>query len=58
MTYTADRLWEEVVYLAYYLHWPLRDVLDLEHPDRARVIREVGRIHSRMAEGRGDAAAV
>jgi hypothetical protein len=40
------------VYLAYYLHWPLRDVLDLEHPDRARVIREVGRIHSRMeAEG-------
>lgn len=43
------------MYLAYYLHWPLRDVLDLEHPDRARVIREVGRIHSRM-EAEGTAA--
>jgi hypothetical protein len=34
------------VYLAYYLHWPLREILDLEHPVRARVIEEVGRIHT------------
>lgn len=46
--YTADRLWEEAVYLAYYLHWPLRDILDLEHPVRARVIEEVGRIHGQL----------
>jgi len=32
----ADRLWEEAVYLAYYLHWPLEQILDLEHPVRAR----------------------
>jgi hypothetical protein len=36
------------VYLAYYLHWPLGDILGLEHPVRARVIAEVGRIHSRL----------
>ncbi|WP_369405696.1 hypothetical protein [Streptacidiphilus anmyonensis] len=36
------------MYLAYYLHWPLRDVLDLEHPVRARVIHEVGRIHEQL----------
>lgn len=46
--YTADRLWEEAVYLAYYLHWPLEQILDLEHPVRARVIEEVGRIHGRL----------
>ena len=46
--YTADRLWEEAVYLAYYLHWPLQDILDLEHPVRARVLQETGRIHERL----------
>ena len=46
--YTADRLWEEAVYIAYYLHWPLQDILDLEHPVRARVIQETGRIHERL----------
>jgi hypothetical protein len=46
--YTVDRLWEETVYLAYYLHWPLDQILDLEHPVRARVIDEVGRIHGRL----------
>jgi hypothetical protein len=46
--YTADRLWEEAVYIAYYLHWPLDQILDLEHAVRARVIAEVGRIHHRL----------
>ena len=32
LTCTAERLWKEVVYVAYYLHWPLADILDLEHP--------------------------
>jgi hypothetical protein len=36
------------VYLAYYLHWPLEQIIGLEHPVRARVIEEVGRIHSRI----------
>lgn len=45
MTYTADRLWAEVVYVAYYLHWPLADLLDLEHPTRTRIVEEIGKIH-------------
>jgi hypothetical protein len=48
--YTVDRLWEEAVYLAYYLHWPLDDILELDHAVRARVIAEVGRIHERLDE--------
>lgn len=45
LTYAADRLWEEVAYVAYYLHWPLDDILDLEHAQRDRVIAEINKIH-------------
>jgi hypothetical protein len=52
--YAADRLWEETAYLAYYLHWPLNEILDLEHPVRARMIEEVGKIHDQLATESGD----
>jgi hypothetical protein len=42
------------VYLAYYLHWPLEDILGLAHSVRARVIGEVGRINARFANGEPD----
>ncbi|MEV5982905.1 MULTISPECIES: DUF6760 family protein [Streptomyces] len=34
MTYAADRIEEEVAYLAYHFHWGMDDILDLEHADR------------------------
>jgi hypothetical protein len=46
--YAASRLWEETAYLAYYLHWPLNDILDLQHPVRAQMIEEVGKIHDQL----------
>ncbi|WP_168214295.1 DUF6760 family protein [Amycolatopsis sp. BJA-103] len=48
MTYTADRLWKEVVYVAYYLHWPSAEILDLEHHVRTKVIGEIGGIHTEL----------
>ena len=48
MTYTADRLWQEAVYVAYYLHWPLEHILGLEHAARRRVIEEIGGIHREL----------
>ncbi len=50
MTYAAERLWEEVAYVAYYLHWSLDSILDLEHPARHRVISEVGSINTKLSE--------
>lgn len=47
--YTVEQLWAETVYIAYYLHWPLGDILDLEHPARARVIEEIGKINAEIA---------
>jgi hypothetical protein len=49
VTYAAERIWEEVAYVAYYLHWPLDQILDLEHPVRERVIGEVGKIHRQLS---------
>ncbi|WP_343976865.1 MULTISPECIES: DUF6760 family protein [Kribbella] len=47
-TYPAERLWEEVVYVAYYLHWSHAEILDLEHGVRAKVIEGIGNIHTRL----------
>jgi hypothetical protein len=47
VTYGAERLLEEVSYVAYHFHWPLREILDLEHADRQRFVTEIARIDSR-----------
>lgn len=51
MTYAPDRLYEEVAYVAYHFHWPLDDILDLEHPVRRRFVDEIGRINRRITAG-------
>ncbi len=48
--YASDRMFEEIAYVAYHLHWPLDDILDLEHPLRQRFVGEIGRINRRLAE--------
>ncbi len=48
MTYADDRLFEELAYVAYHFHWPLEEILDLEHPVRRRFVEEIGRINERI----------
>lgn len=38
MTYAPERLHEEVAYIAFHFHWPLNELLDLEHADRRRYL--------------------
>ncbi len=47
----ADRLHEEVAYVAYHFHWDLDDILDLEHATRQRYVAEIARINQRLSEG-------
>ncbi len=51
MTYAADRLYEEVAYVAYHFHWSLEELLDLEHPVRRRFAEEIDRINRRSSRG-------
>lgn len=51
MTYGADRIVEEISYVAFHFHWSLDDLLDLEHADRLRYVSEIARINQRLNEG-------
>ncbi|MFN2588672.1 MAG: DUF6760 family protein [Actinomycetota bacterium] len=42
--YPSDELFEEITYVAYHLHWPLSEILDLEHAVRLRFVEEIGRL--------------
>lgn len=47
-TYAAERLYEEVAYIAFHFHWPLEELLDLEHAERRRYAEEIGKINTRL----------
>ncbi len=49
-SYGEERISEEVAYIAYHFHWPLEAILGLEHGERRRWAREIGRINERMNE--------
>lgn len=51
MTYATDRLYAEIAYVAYYLHWARDDILDLEHAERQRFLAEIGSMNTRISEG-------
>jgi len=48
--YPEESLWDEIAYLAYHLHWDLDSLLDLNHADRARLIRSVAELNDRAWE--------
>jgi hypothetical protein len=39
-----------VAFVAYHFHWPLADVLALEHADRRRWVEQISAINRRMNE--------
>lgn len=53
--YPEQSLWNEIAYLAYHLHWNMDQLLDLEHPDRARLVRLVADMNDRAWESLADA---
>ena len=48
--YPEQSLWDELIYLAYHLHWDLDRLLDLAHGDRARLIASVADLNDRAWE--------
>jgi hypothetical protein len=51
VTYATDRLYSEIAYVAYYLHWSYDTILDLEHAERRRYVAEVGALNNRIRRG-------
>ncbi|MBL7208501.1 MAG: hypothetical protein ISS52_00240 [Dehalococcoidia bacterium] len=48
--YPLEQLYEEVAYLAYYFHWPLQDILELEHAERQGWVEQIAGINRKLAE--------
>ena len=50
MSYPLEQLQEEVAYIAYYFHWPLKDILEMEHQDRRQWAQKIAEINRKMIE--------
>ena len=50
MSYPLEQLYEEVAYIAYYFHWPLKDILEMEHHDRRRWAEKIADINRKLTE--------
>ena len=46
--YPLDRLYEEVAFLAYYMHWPMSEIMGLDHRERQQWVAEVSKINKQM----------
>lgn len=51
--YPLDSLYEEVAFIAFHFHWPLEDILNLEHGDRQRFMDEISAINRQINESSG-----
>jgi hypothetical protein len=48
MGYPCDQLFGEVAFIAYYLHWQMSEIMDLDHRERQRWVEEVSKINQRL----------
>ena len=46
--YPLDALHEEVAFIAYHFHWPLDDVMTMEHADRRQWVARISGINQEM----------
>lgn len=49
--YPLNRLYEEVAYVSYHLHWSYEQVMQLEHLERRQWVAEIAKINRRINEG-------
>jgi hypothetical protein len=47
-------LYEEVAFVAYHFHWPAESILNLDHNDRVRWVKEISAINERRNNERSD----
>jgi hypothetical protein len=46
--YPLDELYEEMAFIAYYMHWPLTELMDLPHEERRRWCKEISKINHNL----------
>jgi hypothetical protein len=51
-TYPREQLNQEIAYIAYHFHWPIDDILDMEHEERHTWLHEIARINREINDAR------
>ena len=54
MLYPQERIYQEMTFLSYYLHWSRDEVMRLNHLERRRWCREVSAVNAESREGKQD----
>jgi len=52
VSYPLDKLYQEVAYVAYHFHWPVDDILDMEHRERQIWVKEISEINKEINQTR------
>ncbi|HJA35118.1 MAG TPA: hypothetical protein H9666_01320 [Firmicutes bacterium] len=47
--YPQERLYQEMTFLSYYLHWSRDEVMNLNHLERRRWCREVSAVNKKLS---------
>jgi len=42
-----------VAFIAYHFHWPMNEILELEHADRRRWVEHISTFNQRVSEADG-----
>lgn len=48
--YPESRIYEEVAFIAYHLHWQHDEIMRMEHKDRRKWCEEISRINRKLNE--------
>ena len=48
MTYPAEKIYEEMAFIGYYMHWQHDEIAAFSHKERQRWCKEISRINSRL----------
>ena len=47
-TYPADKIYEEIAFIGYYMHWNTDDIASMSHRERIRWCDEISKINSKL----------
>ncbi len=47
--YPLDRLYEEVAFIAYHFHWSFEEILNMDHGERQKWVKEISKINRKLS---------
>jgi len=52
ISYPLEKIYQEVAYIAYHFHWPVDEILAMEHKERQVWVQEISEINKEINKSR------